>query len=268
MQELHRRCLVWGLHSTSKGHLWHLRNDDAQKYFATTKAEQKNRHERVKKHKAFNKTLFSAEITTKVLTVFLLTRHNRKKKREVLSHTKGCEVWQQSGRFSVGKSLPWNLSPTEGIIVLLVKTHVCACRGDLNSHTVNAVAVADSFVAQFDYSYSHVAHKKSLMQRHVVHTRAQWFRTCTKRDQHQSILHSQAWLETHTAALHRGEWVGAVAYRCSCPKAVVEATVKSQPRRTDSWGTAAQKQNGTWGHTQSLVAHSTSNWGPCQQPVS
>lgn len=60
--ELNRWCLVWGLYSTSKGHLWHLRshtNDDAQRSFATTKAEQKNWHEReVNKHKSFNKTFF------------------------------------------------------------------------------------------------------------------------------------------------------------------------------------------------------------------
>lgn len=84
LKELHRWCLIWGLHSTSKGHLWHLRsltNDDAQRSFATTKAEQKNWHEReVNKHKAFNKTFFSAEFTTKVFTVSPLSRHNKKKK--------------------------------------------------------------------------------------------------------------------------------------------------------------------------------------------
>lgn len=97
-RELHRWCLVWGLHSTSKGHLWHLRsltNDDAQRSFATTKTEQKNWHEReVNKHKAFNKTFFSAEFTTKVFTIFFsLTRQTKKKqKRWVtwLTEKSGC----------------------------------------------------------------------------------------------------------------------------------------------------------------------------------
>lgn len=106
LRELHRWCLVWGLHSTSKGHLWHLRsltNDDAQRSFATTKAEQKNWHEReVNKHKAFNKTFFFAEFTTKVFTVFPLTRHNKKRKGEVLSHMIDWEDWQQSSHFLLG----------------------------------------------------------------------------------------------------------------------------------------------------------------------
>lgn len=58
----HRCCLAWGPYPTSKGHLWHFRslpNDDAQRSFATTKKEQKNRHEReVNKHMAINKTFF------------------------------------------------------------------------------------------------------------------------------------------------------------------------------------------------------------------
>lgn len=85
--ELHRWCLIWGLRSTSKGHLWHLRlltNDDAQRSFATTKAEQKNWHEReVNKHKTFNKTFFLLNSLQRFSLLFFfpsLTRHNKKKK--------------------------------------------------------------------------------------------------------------------------------------------------------------------------------------------
>lgn len=85
-RELHRWCLVWGLHSTSKGHLWHLRsltNDDAQRSFATTKAEQKNWHEReVNKHKAFNKTFFFCWIHYKGFHCFFPSHDTTKRKSE------------------------------------------------------------------------------------------------------------------------------------------------------------------------------------------
>ena len=85
LRELHRWCLVWGLHSTSKGHLWHLRsltNDDAQRSFATTKAEQKNWHEReVNKHKAFNKTFFLLNSLQR-FSLFFLSHDTTKRKSE------------------------------------------------------------------------------------------------------------------------------------------------------------------------------------------
>lgn len=80
---------------------------------------------------------------------------------------------------------------------------------------------------------------------------------------------TQAWLEIHTEepSTEAGEWERWLT-DVRCPTAVVEAAVKCQPRRPESRGTAAQKQNGTWGHTQSCAAHSTSDRRPCQQPES
>lgn len=95
--ELHRWRLVWSVQSTSKGHLWHLRllaNDDAQRSFATTKAEQKNWHEReVNKHKAFNKTCFFWLNSLQRFDCFLShTTLQKEKQREVLSHMTGCDA--------------------------------------------------------------------------------------------------------------------------------------------------------------------------------
>lgn len=112
LPELNRWCLVWGLYSTSKGHLWHLRshtNDDAQRSFATTKAEQKNWHEReVNKHKSFNKTFFFfCWIHYKGFHCFSSrTTQQKEKARSVESHD-----WLRSvATFlsaSVGMGLPW-----------------------------------------------------------------------------------------------------------------------------------------------------------------
>lgn len=106
--EPHRWCLVRSVKSTSKGHLWHLRslaNDDAQRSFATTKAEQKNWHEReVNKHKAFNKTCFlGGWIYYKGFDCFCFTQHyKRKKKQEVLSHMTDAVISCQ-GTLEFGK---------------------------------------------------------------------------------------------------------------------------------------------------------------------
>lgn len=90
LKQLHRWCLIWGLHSTSKGHLWHLRlltNDDAQKSFATTKAEQKNWHEReVNKQKTFNKTLFLPNSLQR-FSQFFFPPHDTTNRRTVESHS-------------------------------------------------------------------------------------------------------------------------------------------------------------------------------------
>lgn len=116
--KLHRWRLAWGRHCTSKGHLWHLRsltNDDAQRSFATTKAEQKNWHEReVNKHKAFNKTFFyfSAEYTTKVFLGFFFllfppSNDRTKRKKELSSHrTDWLNERQRSSHFQSGWACP------------------------------------------------------------------------------------------------------------------------------------------------------------------
>lgn len=126
LSALHRWRFMWAPCSTSKGHLWllwWLTNHDAQRSFVTTKAEQKNQHEReVNKHKAFNKTFFSCWIHYKGFgfSFLFLLLHKWQNKMKGNSWVRGLTQWWRNNMGCLSRNgLTWlysqHVRASEGI---------------------------------------------------------------------------------------------------------------------------------------------------------
>lgn len=246
--EPQRWRLVRSVQSTSKGHLWHLRslaNDDAQRSFATTKAEQKNWHEReVNKHKAFNKTcFFGGWIDYKGFDCFCLTQHYKKeKKQEVLSHMTSCDaVISCQGTLEFGKKTFRNMCMHRWALFW-------STAFTLNAHSHCTWDISFPICLLGYLVQSIKCPKYSCMlcrpgRRGNDSSQRGSASKCSALPRWKNLAGN-----THSSTAQRRASWSCGLQMFTVPEQLLKLQWGVSFRRTESRGTAAQKQNGTWGH--------------------